>query len=114
MRLAGHPDEPVIVMGDFNSGESNPAYRLLTGAAEPTPRTTSSPRLRDTYRVLHPTDTLVGTFNGFTGARSGEKIDHVLVSERWSVLDAGIVTTSEAGRFPSDHFPVTAVVRVEP
>jgi len=111
-RLRQHGEEPVIVMGDFNSGEANPAYRFLTGAGELSPQAVPSPRLRDTYRVWHPADTLVGTFNGFTGARNGEKIDHVLVSGDWSVLEAAIVTTSAAARYPSDHFPVTATVRL--
>lgn len=110
-RLARHGAEPVIVMGDFNSGEDNPAYRFLTGTGTLSTRTLESPRLRDTYRVVHPGDTLVGTFNGFTGARDGEKIDHILISGGWTVVDAAIVTTSAAGRYPSDHFPVTAVVR---
>ena len=110
-RLARDGQEPVIVMGDFNSGEANPAYRFLTGAGALPGRTITSPRLRDTYRIVHPADTLVGTFNGFTGARDGEKIDHILVSGGWTVVDAAIVTTSAAGRYPSDHFPVTAVVR---
>ena len=93
------------------SGEENPAYRFLTGAGELSPAAVASPRLRDTYRVVHPTDTLVGTFNGFTGARDGEKIDHILVSGGWTILDAAIVTISAAGRYPSDHFPVTATIR---
>ncbi len=110
-RLARHGAEPVIVMGDFNSGEANPAYQFLTGAGALPSRTSTSPGLRDTYRIVHPADTLVGTFNGFTGARDGEKIDHILVSGGWTVMDAAIVTTSAVGRYPSDHFPVTAVVR---
>lgn len=110
-RLTAHAGARVIVMGDFNSGEANPAYRFLIGAGALTPRTTASPRLRDTYRALHPTDTIVGTFNGFTGEETGEKIDHILVNDGWTILDAGIVRTSAAGRYPSDHFPVTAVLR---
>ena len=51
-----------------------------------------------------------GTFNGFTGERSGDKIDAVLVSDGWTVRDAEIVRTDEGGRYPSDHFPVSAVV----
>ena len=112
-RLAAHAGERVIVMGDFNSGEMNPAYRFLVGAGEPT-AAAASPRLRDTYRALHPADSLVGTFNGFTGAESGDKIDHILVSNGWTILDASIVRTSAAGRYPSDHFPVTAVLRAAP
>jgi endonuclease/exonuclease/phosphatase family metal-dependent hydrolase len=110
-RLARLGGEPIIVMGDFNSGEDNPAYRFLTGAGVANSSGVSSPRLRDSYRIVHPADTLVGTFNGFTGARDGDKIDHILVSGGWTILDATIVTTSAAGRYPSDHFPVTATIR---
>jgi endonuclease/exonuclease/phosphatase family metal-dependent hydrolase len=113
-RLTAHVGERVIVMGDFNSGETNPAYRFLIGAGEPTAGAAASPRLRDSYRALHPADTVVGTFNGFTGADSGDKIDHILVSGGWTILDAGIIRTSAAGRYPSDHFPVTAVLRAVP
>jgi endonuclease/exonuclease/phosphatase family metal-dependent hydrolase len=113
-RLARHGGEPVIVMGDFNSGEGNPAYRFLTGAGDLPPSAVPSPRLHDTYRSVHPADTLVGTFNGFTGARGGEKIDHILVSGGWTIHEAAIVTTSAVGRYPSDHFPVTATVGLTP
>jgi endonuclease/exonuclease/phosphatase family metal-dependent hydrolase len=30
------------------------------------------------------------------------------------VLDAAIVRTNRDGRFPSDHFPVTATLRLTP
>ena len=30
------------------------------------------------------------------------------------VLDAAIVRTSDDGRYPSDHFPVTARIRLRP
>jgi endonuclease/exonuclease/phosphatase family metal-dependent hydrolase len=112
--IARHGAEPVLVMGDFNSGESNPAYRFLTGSSALAPSAEPSPGLRDTYRVIHPADSVVGTFNGFTGERAGEKIDHILVSAGWTVMDASIVRTSAAGRYPSDHFPVTAEVRRGP
>jgi hypothetical protein len=35
----------------------------------------------------------------------------VLASPEWTVLEAGIVRVNEDGRYPSDHFPVTAVLR---
>lgn len=99
--------EPVVVLGDFNSGEANPAYRLLTD-------TTGSPALlRDTYRMLHPRDSIVGTFNGFRGDSTGDKIDHILVTRGWRTEEATIVRRSEAGRYPSDHFPVTATLLFE-
>jgi endonuclease/exonuclease/phosphatase family metal-dependent hydrolase len=95
------PASPVIVTGDFNAGEKNPAVTAMTKA------------LRDTFRVRHPDDAEVGTFTGFKfGETKGEKIDYVFVSAGVEVLDAEIVRASRAQRYPSDHFPVTATVRV--
>jgi len=96
--------DPVLVLGDFNAGETNPAFVRLTTA-------TDELALRDTFRELHPEAVNVGTFNGFTGETTGEKIDAVLVSRDWEVLEAEIIRVSRAGHYPSDHFPVTAVVR---
>jgi len=93
------PRDPVVVTGDFNSGEDNPAFRALLASG-----------LRDTFRATQPAAVEVGTFHAFKGGRGGAKIDAVLVSHEWRVLDADIVHTSEGGRYPSDHFPVTATV----
>lgn len=96
---------PVILTGDFNAGEDNPAFtRLIAADAD------AADHLRDTFRTLHPDAKDVGTFNGFTGERSGEKIDAILVSGEWRVLEAGIDRAHDGARYPSDHFPVTAVV----
>lgn len=97
-----HPDEPVLVTGDFNAGETNPAFRALVES--------SAVALRDTYRDAHPDAAEVGTFNGFEGRRDGEKIDAILASDGWCTRAAGIVSASREGRYPSDHFPVIAVV----
>ena len=100
------PTEPVIVTGDFNVGESNPAILTLT-------RGQPSPKFLDTLRVLHPREQTVGTFNGFKfGATTGDKIDYVLVQPGAEVLAAEIVRTSRDSRYPSDHFPVVARVRL--
>ena len=100
--------ESVIVTGDFNAGESNPAVLALTSGPENRPG-----RLVDTFRVLHPDATGVGTFTGFKpGATDGEKIDYVLVEPGTEVLAASIVRTTRDGRFPSDHFPVAATLRL--
>jgi endonuclease/exonuclease/phosphatase family metal-dependent hydrolase len=103
-------DVPVIFTGDFNSGEDNPAILYLTGrstaAAGADGNATPRP-LVDSYRVLHPADTAVGTLHRFRGGTSGDKIDYILISPRWEVLSAEIVRSNRDGRYPSDHYPVT-------
>ena len=101
------PADPVVVTGDFNAGEDNPALEALVSRENP-----SSPFV-DTYRVLYPGEKSVGTFTGFTlGSSDGAKIDYVLVQPGTEVLSAEIVRTSRDGRYPSDHFPVEATVRL--
>jgi len=108
IRARSTPAEPVIVTGDFNVGESNPALRSLLAASD-----SGAPLLVDTFRLRHPGATEVGTFTGFDPARTtGDKIDYVLVSPGIEVLDAAILRTAVDGRLPSDHFPVTARLRV--
>jgi endonuclease/exonuclease/phosphatase family metal-dependent hydrolase len=95
------PALPVIVTGDFNTGESNPGTRAMLA------------RFRDTFRVMHPDATEVGTTNQFKlGATTGEKIDYIFVEPDTEVLSAGIVRTAVNGRYPSDHFPVVARIRL--
>ena len=106
-----HPGDPVLVTGDFNVGERNLALSSLTGTAA----AGSGPFLVDTFRVLHPDETAVGTFTGFKfGATTGDKIDYVFVQPGSEVLSAEIVRTSTNERYPSDHFPVVARVRLTP
>lgn len=95
------PKAPVVVTGDFNAGEQNPATRAMLSA------------LRDSFRVRHPEAVEVGTFSGFTpGRTTGEKIDYVFVDGNIDVLEADILRDAREGRYPSDHFPVLARIRV--
>jgi endonuclease/exonuclease/phosphatase family metal-dependent hydrolase len=101
--------EPVIVTGDFNVGEKNPALATLVGRFTPD----APAPLVDTFRVLHPDEISVGTFTAFKfGSVTGDKIDYVLVQPDTEVLSASIVRTSRNERYPSDHFPVVAKVRL--
>jgi len=91
---------PVLIMGDFNAGELNPAVRLLLDAG-----------FSDTYRAVHPHDSLVGTFHAFKGSQTGEKIDYIFADAKTSVTNAMILRKNVRGRYPSDHFPVTARIQ---
>lgn len=92
----------VILMGDFNAGESNPAFVSMLGWPERP--------LRDSFRMLHPDEKGVGTYNAFRERSNSDKIDAILVSEGWRVLNAEIDRISYEGKMPSDHFPVTATL----
>lgn len=51
------------------------------------------------------------TWGRLSDRRTGRKVDHVLVAAGAATIrEASIVYTNDGGRYPSDHFPVTAVV----
>lgn len=93
-------DDPVVVIGDFNAGEQNPAMLSLLQS--------EAAHLVNAFREARPDEEVVGTLNGFQGRADGEMIDHVLVSKDFVVVAAGIDRTHRDGRYPSDHFPVWA------
>lgn len=102
--MTGALTEPLlIVMGDFNSDETNPAYRAAIQAG-----------LRSAFRVRHP-DEPAATFTGFRDAPDQESgvIDHILLGRGWQVLDAGHDRRRYGALWPSDHFGVWAILRNE-
>ena len=99
----GPATDGVVVMGDFNSDEQNPAFRLLTAGP-------SAP-LRDTFRALHPNASVVGTFNSFRGDSTLGKIDAILVGPGLIPMGAGIDRRRFGELWASDHFAVWAAVR---
>ncbi len=98
-----------IVTGDFNTpadtAETSPYY-LLTSDQERPER-----RLIDVYRVRHAPGPDEGTYHGFTGRSSdGARVDWILVTPDLVPLQAQIDRRLQDGRYPSDHFPITAAV----
>lgn len=99
-RISNLPkDVPLILTGDFNSAapDSEP-YKILAAP------------LRDAWvsaaRKIGPE----GTSSGFRGDSSGRRIDWIMYRGPFTVLEAETVTYNEDGRYPSDHFPVLAVL----
>lgn len=105
-RARAGPPLPAIVLGDFNAGEDNPARTLFLDTA----LAPGQVHFVDTYRVMHQRSNGEGTFNGFRGEVTGERIDAILVTPSWRVRSADILHTERNGRYPSDHFPVTALL----
>lgn len=104
-------ETPFVITGDFNAGETNSAILLLKGENRSDLIESSPLTLIDTYREIHPQAREVGTFNGFKGTRTGDKIDYIFVSPNVKTKTAEIDSTHFDRRYPSDHFPVTASIR---
>ncbi len=94
-----------LVTGDLNVNEGHEGVRAMLAEE-------GVPRLADLYRQAHPDPRPdESTFGGFRGATQGKRIDFILGSAELCVTDADIVRASRDGRYPSDHYPVTAVVK---
>ena len=100
------PSDAWIVTGDFNCPEASPPYQALCAAGA------DGLEVVDAYRAAHPRrEEGEGTFSAFSGERSGGRIDWILHSSHFETVSASIDRTEENGRFPSDHYPVTAILR---
>jgi endonuclease/exonuclease/phosphatase family metal-dependent hydrolase len=100
---------PAILTGDFNINEDNPAYAVLVR-----PDTPGAIRWIDAYRTVHPQRKPdEASFNGFKDVTAGSRIDFVFHTSHFVATASEIDRTSRNGRFPSDHYPVTAVLTLK-
>jgi endonuclease/exonuclease/phosphatase family metal-dependent hydrolase len=98
---------PVIVTGDLNVDEdAEPFKQLLHGKG-------MDHAWIDGYRVLYPERLLdEATYHGFKGTRRGSRIDFILHTPHFQTIKAAIDRTARDGRYPSDHYPVSATVEI--
>ena len=103
-RLAAF-DLPTIVTGDFNTTPDSEPYRILTAEGS---------RLKDAFDVTQfPHHGPTTTWNGFEAIAPDRRIDFVFVDDEVRVIRHGILSETVDGRFPSDHLPVIAEVRLD-
>jgi endonuclease/exonuclease/phosphatase family metal-dependent hydrolase len=100
--------DPYVVMGDFNMSMDNPGMRYLQKAGVDTPY----PRLVSAWEIMHPREPGLKTAHGFKGDSSGSAIDHILVEEGTTILKSDVDQRAFDGHYPSDHYPVTARIRL--
>ena len=93
-------DTALIVTGDFNADKDSNAYRLLTGDGT----------LIDALRHIQPHGEDEATFHAYGRQEEMAAIDWILVSGHFRVLAAGIDRSRQGSLFPSDHYPITAVL----
>lgn len=111
MRDQLEEDSPVILCGDFNTTEDTDAYKVLTNDSE---NDYIYSDFVDSYRVIHPQRSeFEATFSGFKRRQKGSRIDFVFHSRHFETLNATIDYTQENGSNPSDHYPVTATLRLK-
>lgn len=88
---------PVILIGDFNDQPGSPVHQLLTAPEN---------GLHDTWQLLgQKEDSDSFTHHGFNGIPQKTRMDWILVSSHFRVMDAQIIGDHDKGQYPSDHFP---------
>ncbi|QJE94479.1 endonuclease/exonuclease/phosphatase family protein [Luteolibacter luteus] len=107
-----HADEPVVLLGDFNAADSNPAVAYFTGkqvslSGNAVPRVQTP--LLDVFRASPPPGGSQQTLHLWRPLQSGwPRIDHILVTNGAKVEATGIQRAKTIEERPSDHFPVWA------
>jgi endonuclease/exonuclease/phosphatase family metal-dependent hydrolase len=102
--IAAFPAElPLFVTGDFNAPIDSEVYAMLTED------------LRDAWKTAQSISGPEGTLNGFgklPSEATTRRIDWILHRGSVETVEAETVTHSKDGRFPSDHYPITATFRI--
>ena len=97
-------DYPQMLTGDMNCDATNRAIGVFKAGG-----------WIDTYGEVHETEDPGHTYHGFLGPEydsSVGKMDWVLARGTVKVIDAEIIRDSLDGRFPSDHYFVSAMMLV--
>jgi endonuclease/exonuclease/phosphatase family metal-dependent hydrolase len=96
---------PVIVLGDFNSSPVSEPYQLITYPANPL-------HLVDARTICAVVNGPENTYLGFkVGGIPGERIDYIFL-KGITMVDLYTVNAENNGEYyPSDHLPVSAVLR---
>ncbi|MDA1193160.1 MAG: endonuclease/exonuclease/phosphatase family protein, partial [Candidatus Poribacteria bacterium] len=99
-RIGGMTDAPLFLVGDFNAGQDSRAYDVLTRHGG----------FRDTWEEANRRGDAISSFHNWKGIREGVRIDWLLFKGDVETDSTRVVTYAVDGRYPSDHFPVTATV----
>jgi endonuclease/exonuclease/phosphatase family metal-dependent hydrolase len=96
-------NEPVILMGDFNTTPEHPRLKLLENDWV------------NTYTAMNPGSTL-GTFNGFqTDKPINNYIDYIWITRQAFIIHSSQILTEKPNhQWLSDHYPVLSVIEIKP
>jgi len=97
-------DYPQLLTGDMNCDSRNRAIDILKEGG-----------WIDTYGAMHGTKDPGHTYHGFLGSKADAsigKMDWIFMRGRMELSNADVIRDSSDGRFPSDHYFVSATVNV--
>lgn len=99
-------DLPVVVTGDFNADPGGAVHAALLRAAA------DRPPIEDAWQQAQQRSGPAATFHGFSG-RGERRIDWIL-TRGLHPRQAHTLDIRRAGRYPSDHFPLLAILHWPP
>lgn len=92
----------MVLTGDFNDFPSSPALSSMREA-----EIADRVKLMNSYQTSKM-DEIGKTFHGFNGGAAGEPIDYIFHTETLDLREVIIHRDAFEGRYPSDHYPVSA------
>ncbi|MFC7338304.1 endonuclease/exonuclease/phosphatase family protein [Haloferula chungangensis] len=115
-----HPEDPVVLLGDFNATRGNPAVDYFVGERVNLAGKNEGPwpgAMKDPYQVLKGSERNRRTLHLWeadAGTRLDRlKVDHIFVSGNAKLMAAGISKAATREAQASDHYPVWARVAWE-
>ncbi len=99
-KIAG--SAPVVLTGDLNVTPETEAVKTIKSFLNDTKETSAEPPYGPE-----------GTFNAFNFlAPLKDRIDYIFTSDHFKVIKFGVLSDSKERRYPSDHLPVLARIRI--
>lgn len=101
---------PTILMGDLNCKPKSRPVQFLNDHVLDFPDV----HLTDVYSKFEPSS-LSNTFHNFSGKVNSKAapIDYIFVSDEFEIVESRILTEPVNGRYPSDHYPLMATLRLK-
>lgn len=96
---------PCILMGDFNATPSSKLIREFSAGKLSSKRFVA---VQDVCKDLYSHTTM----SAFKGKEKGMHIDYIFVTEEFNIEDVTILKFNESGKYPSDHYPLVAQIKL--
>ncbi len=101
------PEMPLCLMGDFNDPPGGAVARAIIRKSP-----TLGLHLYDPWQQLDLPES--SSYHGYGSANEDwSRIDWILLSDHFEVIDIAYERDAEPPLYPSDHYPVTASVRLQ-
>lgn len=101
---------PTVLMGDLNCKPNSRPVQMLRDHMLEYPNL----HLTDVYSCFD-SSSIINTLHCFSGKvkRGALPIDYIFVSDDFEIIESKIVTEPVNGRYPSDHYPLMATLRLK-